>query len=52
MGEYSIFEYFVKPSHEFIMELLTYADGVEVLEPTDFRERIKNMIAEMNKKYN
>ena len=52
MGEYSIFEYFVKPSYEFIMELLTYAEGVEVLEPADFRERIKNMIAEMNKKYN
>lgn len=52
MGDFSIFEYFVKPSYEFIMELLTYAEGVEVMKPVEFRDKMKNHITKMNKIYN
>ena len=52
MGNESIFTYFLKPSNEFIMELLSYGDGVEVLEPDSLRNEIKSRIEQMNKKYN
>ena len=52
MGNESIFTYFLKPSNEFIMELLSYGDGVEVLQPDSLRNEIKSRIERMNKKYN
>ncbi|MEI8205180.1 MAG: WYL domain-containing protein [Bacteroidota bacterium] len=52
LGNESIFTYFLKPSNEFIMELLSYGDGVEVLEPESLRNEIKSRIERMNKKYN
>lgn len=51
MGSYSIFEYFLKPSLEFTMEMLSYGEKVEILEPKDFRDKVKAIISKMNKIY-
>jgi hypothetical protein len=52
MGDYSIFEYYMKPSNEFIMEVMSYGDKAEVLEPIELREKMKAISSNMNKKYN
>jgi predicted DNA-binding transcriptional regulator YafY len=52
IGVESIFTYFLKPSNEFIMELLSYGDGIEVLEPESLRDEIVSRIERMNIKYN
>ncbi len=51
MGDYSIFEYYMKPSDEFIMEVMSYGDKAEVLEPIELREKIGKILTNMNKKY-
>lgn len=49
--EYSIFEYYMVPKWNFMMELLSMEDAVEVLEPKHFRELIANQIKDMYKVY-
>ena len=51
MGDYSIFEYYLKPSYEFIMEILSYGDKVEVLEPVELREKMRDIVRNMNGNY-
>lgn len=50
-GEYSIFEMNVRQSDDFIQELLWHYDAVEVLEPQSLRERMGEITARMNRKY-
>lgn len=50
--EYSIFEYFVIPNFYFKQSLISYMDSVEVLEPKEFREEFKEMIKNIQLKYN
>lgn len=50
-AEYSIFLYRVGPSIEFMQALLHHGPHVEVLEPEDVRQKIKEMVEEMAEKY-
>lgn len=49
--DYSIFTYHLIPNFHFKKEILGYAEAVEVLEPEEFREEIKNNINNISKKY-
>ncbi|MBO4370659.1 MAG: WYL domain-containing protein, partial [Paludibacteraceae bacterium] len=49
--EYSIFEYYMVPKWNFMMELLSMEDAVEVLEPQHFRELVANQIKDMYRVY-
>ena len=48
---YCIFSWRLKPSYDFIQQLLTMNAHIEVLEPISLRERIKGLLQEMLKKY-
>jgi predicted DNA-binding transcriptional regulator YafY len=41
----------LKPTHDFMMEILSFGKEVEVMEPIYFREEIKNRIKETLEKY-
>ena len=49
--EYSIFTYQLRPSYDFIQELLWNGADIEVLEPKFLRQEIANIIEQMHKKY-
>ncbi|MBQ1719471.1 MAG: WYL domain-containing protein [Bacteroidales bacterium] len=49
--EYSIFSYYMVPSFDFLMELLSMEDMVEVLAPEKFRKEIKRQIDGMYRLY-
>ena len=51
MPEYSIFEYFVRPTYDFQQELLSHGDEIEVISPTWFRIQIQEVIKRMCKHY-
>lgn len=48
---YTDFSYDIRPTADFIGQLLSHGDGIEVLEPQDLRQKIKQQIAEMQKRY-
>ena len=50
--EYSIFTYRLRPSYDFIQELLWNGADMEVLEPQSLRQEIANIVEQMHKKYN
>ena len=50
-GDYTIFEYYIKPTYDFRQELLSHGSHVEVLKPEWFREEIKEILKELNKMY-
>ena len=50
--EYSIFTYHLRPSYDFIQELLWHAADMEVLEPQSLRKDIANIIEHLHNKYN
>lgn len=49
--EYSIFTYQLRPSYDFIQELLWNGADMEVLEPQSLRQEIANIVEQMHKKY-
>ena len=49
--EYSIFEYHLVPTYDFRHEILSHGPDVEVLEPEDFRNEVKEDIARMAENY-
>ena len=49
--DYCDFSYEVRPTSDFLGELLKYGNGVEVLEPLNIREKMRQMIAETLKRY-
>lgn len=49
--ECSIFEYHLVPTYDFRQEILRYGPDMEVLEPEDFRDEIKDTVAQMYKNY-
>ena len=49
--EYSIFKYYLRPTYEFIQEILLNGDSMEVLEPLQLREEIAGIINRMNSMY-
>lgn len=48
---YSIFEYYLSPTFDFIQELLLHGDQIEVLSPADLRMRVAEIIRAMNIRY-
>jgi predicted DNA-binding transcriptional regulator YafY len=49
--EYSIFEYFLRPTFDFQQEILWNGEDMEVLEPLWLREEIAEKIKRMWNKY-
>ena len=49
--EYSIFKYFLRPTFDFMQEILWNGEDMEVLEPQSLRKEIAGIINRMNKKY-
>ena len=49
--EYSIFKYYIRPTFDFIQEILLNGERMEVLEPLSLREEIAGIINRMNSKY-
>lgn len=49
---FSIFELRLRPTIDFIREILWHKEAVEVLAPIGFRNEVASTIEEMNKKYN
>jgi predicted DNA-binding transcriptional regulator YafY len=45
------FKLFLKPTHDFIMEIMSFGSEVEVLEPAYVREEVKSKIANTLQKY-
>ena len=49
--EYTDFSYDIRPTYDFINELCSYHKGLEVLEPQDFREKIRDYLVETLSRY-
>ena len=47
-----IIELFMLPTFDFIMEILRFGSWCEVLEPNEYRNQIKEVVNQMNRKYN
>ena len=45
------YEYFLRPTHDFIMEVLKYGPDVKVLEPKSFRSTVLKQLKEALKQY-
>ena len=42
--DYTDFSYDIRPTSDFLGELLRHSNGIEVLEPLDLREKMRQMI--------
>lgn len=49
--DYSVFSYDIRPSVDFVLELMSYSDGLEVLEPIGLRQKICNSIQASLERY-
>ena len=49
--DYTDFSYDIRPTSDFLGELLRHSDGIEVLQPQDLREKMRQMIVETLKRY-
>ena len=49
--DYSIFEYLLKPTYDFYMDLLSQGDTIEILSPAYVREKMQEIIENMAKRY-
>lgn len=47
----TVFEYYLKPTYEFIQELLSHGPDVEVIQPERLRKTMKQWIKQMNDLY-
>ena len=50
-NDYTIFEYKIAPTYDFIQEILSHGNQLEVLSPESFRQQIKAIIQEMHDFY-
>ena len=50
--KYSVFTYFITPDYDFKQDVLSFGDKVEVLEPKELREEMKEIVKKLNKIYN
>jgi predicted DNA-binding transcriptional regulator YafY len=50
-ADYTIFEYKIAPTYDFIQEILSHGNQLEVLSPDAFRQQIKAIIQEMHNYY-
>lgn len=49
--DYSIFSYFLTADYDFRQDVLSFGDSVEVMEPKELRNNIKEIIVSLSKKY-
>lgn len=49
--EYTEFSFDIRPTYDFLGQLLSHGDGIEVVSPDDVREKIRQKIAENLKRY-
>ena len=49
--EYSDFSYDIRPSVDFVLELMSYTDGLEVLEPIELRQKIRSNLQSSLERY-
>jgi predicted DNA-binding transcriptional regulator YafY len=45
--DYTDFSYDIRPTSDFLGELLRHSNGIEVLEPQELREKMRQRILEM-----
>lgn len=50
--DYSIFQYLLKPTFDFVQELLSHGDEIEVLKPISLRDNIGKIVCSLSKTYN
>ena len=50
-ADYTDFCYDIRPTSDFLGELLRHSNGIEVLQPLDLRQKMKEMVAETLKRY-
>lgn len=50
--DFSIFEFWLRPTSDLIREILWHGEGIEVLAPTEFRNEVASKIGEISGKYN
>lgn len=50
-GTYTDFSFDIRPTADFLGQLLSHGSGIEVLSPPDLREHMRQMIAENLKRY-
>jgi len=48
---YTDFSFDIRPTADFLGQLLSHGDGIEVLEPQELRQKMRNLIAESLKRY-
>jgi predicted DNA-binding transcriptional regulator YafY len=48
---YSDFSFDIRPTADFLGQLLSYGDGIEVLQPQELRQKMRQMLAENLKRY-
>jgi hypothetical protein len=49
--EYSVFRYYICPTYDFVQEILSHGDEMEVLSPQNFRNEIAEIVKKMNGLY-
>lgn len=49
--DYAVFQYFVRPSFDFIQQLLWHKENVEIINPTSLREEMRGLIQTMFERY-
>jgi predicted DNA-binding transcriptional regulator YafY len=49
--DYTDFSYDIRPTSDFIGELLRHSDGIEVLQPLELREKMRQIIVGILKRY-
>lgn len=50
-GDYTFFEYFLRPTYDFRQEILSHGAEIEVLSPYWFRQEIKTIVLDMQQFY-
>ena len=48
---YTDFSFDIRPTVDFLNELKKYGDGIEVLEPLELREKMRQMLHDALKRY-
>ena len=46
--EYSVFQYMLRPTYDFMQELLSHGSDIEVLEPESLRKNISDIVEKMH----
>jgi len=49
--DYTDFSFDIRPTSDFLGELLRHSNGIEVLEPLELREKMRQIITETLKRY-